>query len=91
MTVVALIGANALWLLYAWLISAIVSSYLSNRKGYGEKPGLVTGLLLSALAILIWLMIPARAASRWKLDGPFGKGSGKTVAEARSEQEEGTP
>ncbi len=87
MTVVALIGANALWLLYAWLISAIVASYLSNRKGYGEKPGLVTGLLLSALAILIWLLIPARAASRWKLDGPFGKGSGKTVAEARSEQE----
>ncbi len=90
MTVVALIGANALWLLYGWLISAILSSYLSNRKGYGEKAGLVTGLLLSALAILIWLLIPARAASRWKLDGPFGRGSGKTVAEARSEQEGGS-
>lgn len=87
MTVVALIGANALLLLYAWLLSAIAASYLSNRKGYGEKAGLVTGLLLSAFAILIWLLIPARAASRWKLDGPFGKGSGKTVAEARSEQE----
>jgi hypothetical protein len=87
MTVVALIGANALLLLYVWLVSAIVASYLSNRKGYGEKAGLVTGLLLSALAILIWLLIPARAASRWKLDGPFGRGSGKTVAEARAEQE----
>jgi hypothetical protein len=87
MTVVALIGANALWLLYVWLLSAIISSYLSNRKGYGEKPGLVTGLLLSVFAILIWLVFPARAASRWKLDGPFGKGSGKTVAEARAEQE----
>jgi hypothetical protein len=90
MTVVALIGANALWLLYAWLLSAIVSSYLSNRKGYGEKPGLVTGLLLSVISILVWLLIPARAASRWKLDGPFGKGSGKTVAEARAEQEGGS-
>jgi len=87
MTVVALIGANALLLLYVWLVSAIVASYLSNRKGYGEKAGLVTGLLVSALAILIWLLIPARAASRWKLDGPFGRGSGKTVAEARAEQE----
>ena len=87
MTVVALIGANALLLLYVWLVSAIVASYLSNRKGYGEKAGLVTGLLLSALAILIWLLIPARAASRWKLDGPVGRGSGKTVAEARAEQE----
>ena len=90
MTVVALIGANALWLLYAWLLSAIVSSYLSNRKGYGEKPGLVTGLLLSVVSILIWLVIPARAASRWKLDGPFGRGSGKTVAEARAEEEGST-
>ncbi len=90
MTVFALIGANALWLLYAWLISAIAASYLSNRKGYGEKAGLVTGLLLSALAILIWLLIPARPASKWKLAGAFGRGSGKTVAEARAEQE-GTP
>jgi len=89
MTVVALIGANALWLLYAWLISAIAASYLSNRKGYSEKAGLVTGLLLSALAILIWLLIPAKKASRWKLHGPFGSGD-KTVAEARAEQE-GTP
>jgi len=87
MTVFALIGANALWLLYAWLLSAIISSYLSNRKGYGEKAGLVTGLILSVLAILIWLLFPARPASRWKLHGMFGSGDGKTVAEARAEQE----
>lgn len=87
MTVVALLGSTALWLLYAWLLSAIAGSYLSNRKGYGEKPGLVTGLLLSVLAILIWLVIPAKKASRWKLDGPFGSGGDKTVAEARAEQE----
>ena len=87
MTVFALLGANALWLLYAWLLSAIGAAYLSNRKGYGDKPGLVTGLVLSVLAILIWLVIPAREASRWNLHGAFGSRGGKTVAEARSEQE----
>ena len=39
MTVLALIGAKALYLLYAWLASAIVASYLSERKGYGERAG----------------------------------------------------
>jgi len=87
MTVVALIGANALWLLYAWLLGSIVASYLSDRKGYGEKAGLVTGLVISALAIVVWLLIPAKPASRWKIQGAFGKGGGKTVAEARAEQE----
>jgi len=83
----ALIGANALWLLYAWLLGAIVGSYLSDRKGYGEKAGLVTGLVISALAILVWLLVPAKSASRWKLHGPFGSGDGKTLAEARAEQD----
>jgi hypothetical protein len=69
MTVIALIGANALWLLYIWLASAIVASWLSNRKGYGESPGLATGLLLSAVGVLIWLFWPARADSRWKTEG----------------------
>jgi hypothetical protein len=32
----ALIGATALYLLFAWLASAILASYLSSRKGYGE-------------------------------------------------------
>ena len=32
-----MIGATALWLMYAWLLAAIVASYLSGRKGYGEK------------------------------------------------------
>ena len=45
MTVLALIGAKALYLLWIWLASAIVCSLLSARKGYGEKPGLATGLL----------------------------------------------
>jgi hypothetical protein len=84
MTVVALIGAKALWLLYAWLLSTIAASWLSARKGYGEKAGLASGLLLSVVGMLLWLAWPAKADSRWKLQGPFGRG-GKTVAEARAE------
>jgi hypothetical protein len=85
-TVVAVIGTTALWLLYAWLISAIVSSWLSERKGYGEQPGLASGLLLSVVSIVIWLLWPAKNASKWKVQGPlpFMKGSGETVAEARA-------
>ena len=85
--VIALIGANALYLLYAWLAGAIVASWLSDRKGYGERPGLATGLLLSLVAIVVWLIVPAKSDSKWKLQGPlpFGKkGTGETVAEARA-------
>jgi hypothetical protein len=86
--VIAAIGAKALYLLYGWLASAIVCSYLSNRKGYGEKPGLGTGLILSVVGVIVWLAWPARPDSRWKLQGPFGSGGGKTVAEARAERSE---
>jgi hypothetical protein len=85
MTVLAVIGSKALWLTYAWLASAIISSYLSGRKGYGERIGLACGLLLSAAGIVIWLLWPARPDSRWRIQGPIGRGSGKTVAEARAE------
>jgi hypothetical protein len=86
MTVIAAMGAKALWLLYLWLASAIAASYLSERKGYGSKVGLAFGLLLSLIGAIIWLIVPARADSRWKLQGAFGSG-GKTVAEARAERE----
>ena len=43
----ALIGAEALYLLFAWLASAIVASWLSDRKGYGEKPGLAVEVALA--------------------------------------------
>jgi hypothetical protein len=79
MTVLALIGAKALYLLWAWLASAIVCSLLSARKGYGEKPGLATGLLLSAAGILVWLVWPARADSLWKTEGVIPKRKRKTV------------
>ena len=80
MTVIALLGATALWLLYAWLLSAIVASYLSARKGYGEKPGLATGICLTIVGTIIWLIIPARPGSKWKTIGPFGRGDTRRVA-----------
>ena len=86
MTVFALLGAKALWLTYAWLVSTIIASWLSNRKGYGEKPGLATGLLLNAIAIVIWLLWPAREDSRWKVQGPIPRRGAQTVAEARAER-----
>jgi hypothetical protein len=74
MTVFALLGATALWLTYAWLISAIVASYLSGRKGYSERAGLASGLLLNAIGIVIWLIVPPKQDSLWKKVGPFGRG-----------------
>jgi len=66
MTVFGLIGAMALWLTFAWLLSAILASYLSDRKGYGERPGLASGLLLNLVGVLVWLVIPAKQGSLWK-------------------------
>ena len=63
--VLAAIGANAFWLLYVWLGSAIACSSLSSRKGYGEKAGLGTGLLLSIVGVPIWLLMPAKDNSKW--------------------------
>jgi len=85
--VIAAIGAKALYLVYAWLASAIVANYVSERKGYGAKLGLALGLLLSVIGAIIMLVVPARQDSRWKLQGPFGSGGGKTVAEARAERD----
>ena len=85
MTVYALLGVQALYLTYAWLASAIIASYISNRKGYGERAGLAAGLILHVVGVLLWLLWPARKDSRWKVQGPFGRGK-KTVAEARAER-----
>jgi hypothetical protein len=69
--VIALIGAKALWLTYVWLASAVVASWIAERKGYGERPGLAAGLLLSAVGIVVWLIVPAREGSRWRREGPL--------------------
>jgi hypothetical protein len=86
MTLLAVIGAKALWLTYLWLASGIIASWLSHRKGWGEKWGLAFGLLLSFIGVIIWLLWPAKSDSRWKLQGPIGS-KGKTVAELRAEQQ----
>jgi hypothetical protein len=66
MIVAAAVGAKAFYLLMVWLASAIAASELSKRKGYGEKWGLGTGLLLSVIGLIIWIAVPARAESPWR-------------------------
>lgn len=66
-------GAWNLFWMYLWLASTIAASYLSDRKGYGDKPGLATGLILSIIGAVIWLVIPAKPESKWKTLGPYGR------------------
>jgi hypothetical protein len=79
----ALLGAAALWLLYAWLLAAILASYLSERKGYGEKIGLAFGLLFTVVGTLIWLFWPAKPDSKWKKIGPVGRAKDDTATVQR--------
>ncbi|MBV9414674.1 MAG: hypothetical protein JO363_06820 [Solirubrobacterales bacterium] len=69
MIVFAVIGAQALYLLFVWLLSAAIGSWISDRKGYGEKVGLAFGLILSAIGLLIVLLLPGRPGSKWKTEG----------------------
>ena len=64
--VLAAVGAKAFYLLIVWLASAIAASELSKRKGYGEKWGLGTGLLLSFVGVIIWAIVPPRPDSPWR-------------------------
>jgi hypothetical protein len=75
-----MIGSLALWLMYAWLLCAIVASYLSGRKGYGEKVGLASGLLLHVIGVIVWLVWPAKDESKWKTLGPVGRRKVEDVA-----------
>jgi hypothetical protein len=65
------IGALALYLLFIWLASAAGASWLTNRKGYGERLGLLLGLVLSAVGLVVALVLPGRPGSKWRLDGPI--------------------
>jgi len=69
--ILALIGAKALYLLFAWLLSAAIGAWVADRKGYGERFGLGCGLLLSVIGLVLVLILPSRPNSRWKLDGPW--------------------
>ena len=64
-----MIGVNALYFLFAWLISAAAASWMSERKGYGERVGLTFGIILSAVGLLIVLLLPGRPGSKWRVDG----------------------
>ena len=63
--IIAAAGAIYFYLLLIWLASAIAAAELSSRKGYGEKWGLGTGLLLTFVGVIVWLLVPARPESRW--------------------------
>ena len=91
MTVLGVIGASALWLLFGWLACAIVASWLSGRKGYGEKIGLAFGLLLAPVGVLAWLVWPARPDSDWKVLGPFARSKGPDAAATTAPGERRTP
>ena len=69
MILFATIGAKALYLTFVWLISAAAGSWLSERKGYGQRVGLAFGLILSAIGLLFVLLLPGRPGSKWKVDG----------------------
>jgi hypothetical protein len=69
MTVLAVIGAKALYLLFAWLLSAAIGASLAERKGYGQRVGLAFGLLLSVVGLIVMLLLPGRPGSRWKEEG----------------------
>jgi hypothetical protein len=86
MTVFAILGAKALYLTYVWLLSAIAASWLSERKGYGAKPGLAFGLILTFAGVIIWLLWPAKPASRWKVQGAIPRRGARTVAETLADR-----
>jgi hypothetical protein len=63
------IGVTALYLLFAWLISAAAAAWLAERKGYGERLGLMLGLILSVPGLVIALLLPGRPGSKWRTGG----------------------
>ena len=80
--VLAALGYKALLLMYLWLGSAIVASLLSRSKGYGEKPGLGTGMLLSVLGPIIWLFVPPKDENaEWHTRKPWQRRKKPTEAE----------
>jgi len=80
--VIAALGYKALMLMYIWLGSAIIASLLSRSKGYGEKPGLGTGMLLSVAGPIIWLFVPPKDEhAEWHTRKPWQRRHKPTEAE----------
>ncbi len=69
MAIFALIGIKALYLLFAWLLSAAIGAWVAERKGYGERVGLAFGMLLTVAGLIIVLLLPGRPGSLWKTEG----------------------
>jgi hypothetical protein len=87
--VLAAVGAKALFLCYIWLLSAITASELSRSKGYGEKVGLGTGLILTILGPLIWLAIPPKdETAEWHERKPWQRRHKPREAEMTGEAAE---
>jgi hypothetical protein len=68
-TTLALIGVKGLYLLFAWLLSAAIGAWMTERKGYGERLGLAFGLLLTVAGLVIVMLLPGRPGSLWKTEG----------------------
>jgi predicted membrane channel-forming protein YqfA (hemolysin III family) len=83
----AVIGAQALYLLFGWLTITIVCQYLSERKGYGMRWGLATGLIFPP-GVIVWLVMPPKPDSDWKVLGPFG---GKSIEDEEAADPEKAP
>jgi hypothetical protein len=69
--ILALIGVKGLYLLFAWLLSAAIGAWMTERKGYGERLGLAFGLLLTVVGLLLVMLLPGRPGSLWKTEGPL--------------------
>ena len=69
MAILGLIGVKGLYLLFAWLLSAAIGAWMTERKGYGERVGLALGLLLTVVGLLLAVLLPGRPGSLWKTEG----------------------
>ncbi len=77
MIALAAIGAKALYLLFAWLLSAAIAAWLADRKGYSERLGLFLGLLLTVVGLLIVILLPSSSTLAAWLDRRLERRRGK--------------
>ena len=73
------IGPLALYLLFAWLVSAAAGAWLTERKGYGERTGLMLGLILTVAGLLVALLLPSRPGSTWRREGALPRRRGRAT------------